>query len=69
MKLIVNRLLRGVRNHASQEAPGRQKQAALVVLLAYHQRRELCKRKPRRGSARSGIRIPAESASTTSPPP
>ena len=46
MKLIVDHLLRGVANHASQEAPGRQKQAALVVFLADHQRRELWKRKP-----------------------
>ena len=46
MKLIVDRLLSGVANHASQEAPGGQKQAAVVVLLADHQKRELWKRKP-----------------------
>ena len=47
MKLIVDRLLRGIANHASHEAPGGQKQAqaAVVVLLADHQRREQWKRK------------------------
>ena len=45
MKLIVDRFLRGIANHASHEAPGGQKQAAVVVLLADHQRRELWKRK------------------------
>ena len=39
-------LLRRVANHAAQEAPGSQKQAAVAVILANHQRRELWKRKP-----------------------
>ena len=46
MKLTVKRLLRGIANHASHEAPGGQKQAAVVVLLADHQKREVWKRKP-----------------------
>ena len=46
MKLIVDRLLSGLANHACQETPGGQKQAAVVVLLADHQKREVWKRKP-----------------------
>ena len=39
-------LLRRAASHAAQEAPGGQKQAADVVILDDHQRRELWKRKP-----------------------
>ena len=42
----LDNLLRRVVNHTAQEAPGGQKQAAVVVILADHQRRELWKRKP-----------------------
>ena len=39
-------LLRRVANDAALKAPGGQKQAAVVVILADHQSRELWKRKP-----------------------
>ena len=42
----LDNLLRRVVNHTAQEAPGGQKQAAVAVILADHQRRELWKRKP-----------------------
>ena len=41
----LDNLLR-VANHAAQEAPGVQKQAAVVVILVDHRRGELWKRKP-----------------------
>ena len=39
-------LLSRVANHPAGKAPGGQKQAAVAVNLADHQRRELWKRKP-----------------------
>ena len=47
MQAHVDNFLKRVANHAAWEAPGGRKQAALVVILADHQRRELCKRKPK----------------------
>ena len=46
MQTHLDSLLRRIANHAAQEAPGGQKQAAVVVILADHQRGELWKRKP-----------------------
>ena len=45
MQTHLDSLLRRIANHAAQEAPGGQKQTA-VVILADHQRGELWKRKP-----------------------
>ena len=46
MQTHLDSLLRRLPIHAAQEAPGGQKQAAVVVILADHQIRELWKRKP-----------------------
>ena len=46
MQTHTDSFLRRVANHEGQEAPGGQKNAAVVVILADHQRRELWKRNP-----------------------
>ena len=45
MQTHLDNLLRRVANHAAQEALEGQKQAAVIVILADHQRRELWKGK------------------------
>ena len=46
MQTHLDNLLRRVENHAVQKAPGGQKQAAVVLILVDHQRRELWEKKP-----------------------
>ena len=47
MQTYLDNFLRRVADHAAQKALEGQKQAAVIVILADHQRRELWKRKPK----------------------
>ena len=62
MQTHLDSLLRRIANHAAQEAPGGQKQAAVVVILADHQRGELWKRKPISGWDDSRSRVSSTEA-------